>query len=158
MRGRRGRDHMAEFGESILYMPLRGDVSDKRKAKANLEARFQDGVFLGLGDRSDEIIVHGAEGIRKARTIRRRCEGERWRKDELLGITGTPLQPNPGETDARIRTRMEPGLAVENTMGQPVTQQDVARELGQQRPFYMMRHDVRTIASRIGYTQDCKGC
>ena len=65
---------MAEFGESIMYIPLRGDVADIRRAKINLEPRFADGVFLGLADRSDEIIVWGQEGIRKARTIRRRIE------------------------------------------------------------------------------------
>ena len=49
----------------------------------------------------------GPEGIRRARTIRRRPEEEKYNKEELLGVTGTPLQPNPGEGDQRIRTRME---------------------------------------------------
>ena len=53
---------MAEFGECILYMPLRGNVADQRRAKINLEPRFLDGIFLGLTDRSDEIIVWGPEG------------------------------------------------------------------------------------------------
>ena len=70
-RGRKGRDHMAELGESVLYIPLRGDLGEKRKAKIEMEPRFKDGVFLGLSDRSDEIIVHCSEGIRKARTIKR---------------------------------------------------------------------------------------
>ena len=29
IRGRRGRDLMAEFGECILYLPLRGNIDDK---------------------------------------------------------------------------------------------------------------------------------
>ena len=111
IRGRRGRDLMAEFAESILYIPLRGDVGDKRNAKANLEPRFLNGIFLGLTDRSDEIIVYGAEGIRKARTIKRRPEEEMWRKEEVLAVTGTPLQPNPSSEDTRIRTKMNPGVA-----------------------------------------------
>ena len=57
LRGRRGRDQVAEFGESVLYIPLRGDLSEKREAKINLEPRFKDGIFLALTDRSDEIIV-----------------------------------------------------------------------------------------------------
>merc|ERR1711994_266871 len=81
IRGSRGRDVMAEFAESVLFIPLRGDISDSRKAKVNLEPRFQDGVFLGLSDRSDEILVWCKEGIRKARTIRRRINEERFRKD-----------------------------------------------------------------------------
>ena len=58
-RGRRGKDHMVEFGESILYIPLRGDLSDRRIAKVELEPRFLDGIFLGLTHRSDEAIVWG---------------------------------------------------------------------------------------------------
>ena len=71
---------MAEFGESIMYIPLRGDVADIRRAKINLEPRFADGVFLGLADRSDEIIVWGKEGIRRlaqfAGALEKRCGGK----------------------------------------------------------------------------------
>ena len=98
---------MAVFGESILYIPLRGDLADKRRAKIEMEPRFQDGVFLGLTHRSDEIIIWGQEGIRKARTIRRRPETEQFDAKQLLAVRGTPLQPNPGENDTRIHTRME---------------------------------------------------
>ena len=66
---------MAEFGESILYMPLRGDLADRRRAKADLEPRYVDGIFLGLTDRSDDIIVWGAEGVRKARSISQEGRG-----------------------------------------------------------------------------------
>ena len=30
IRGRRGRSVMAVFGESVMYIPLRGDLADKR--------------------------------------------------------------------------------------------------------------------------------
>ena len=96
---------MAEFGESVLYIPLRGDEADRRKAKIDLEPRFLNGIYLGLLDRSDEIVVWGPEGVRKARTIRRRPDGERWRPDEVFAIRGTPLMPNPGSEESRIRTK-----------------------------------------------------
>ena len=67
-------------------MPLRGDLADRRRAKVDMEPRYVDGIFLGLTDRSDDIIVWGAEGVRKARSIRRRAEGERWRPEELLSV------------------------------------------------------------------------
>ena len=78
--------------------------------------------------------------------------------EALLAVQGTPLQPNPGSTDARITTRLEPGLANSEVIGDPITKQEVARELGEQRPFYFMREDVRTIALKIGYTDRCPGC
>ena len=61
----------------FLFIPLKGDTDAKRVAKINLEPRFQRGVFLGLTDRGDEIIVAGQDGIRKARAIRRQPEEER---------------------------------------------------------------------------------
>ena len=101
----------------------------------------------------------GAEGIRKARAIRRREEGERWRPEEILAVRGTPLQPPPGTDDQRIRTRMEPGIANPQLIGDPVTKEEVSQELGQARhPFHLMRTDVREAAKRIGYTMNCKGC
>ena len=48
IRGRRGRDLMAEFAESVLYIPLRGDVADKKSAKVNLEPRFLNGVCFRI--------------------------------------------------------------------------------------------------------------
>ena len=79
IRGRRGRDNFAEFGEKVMYMPLRGDSSDKKRAKIELEPRFLYGVYLGLHDRTDEIMVWNEdEGIRKARTIKRFPEGQRF--------------------------------------------------------------------------------
>ena len=139
-------------GENVFYIPLRGDISDQRKAKINLEPRFIHGVFLGLTDRSDELIVWGPEGLRKARTIRRRPEEERFSEEAVLAVRGTPLQPNPGEGDTRIRTRMEPGIAVPEVIGDPVTKEDIREEMGEQIPFYLTR------ASVIGYTKGCPGC
>ena len=73
-------------------------------------------------------------------------------------MTGTPLQPNPSHEDARIKTRMEPGVATPVIVGDPVTQQDVKAALGEQRPFYLMRADVREAAKKIGFTEGCAGC
>ena len=55
-------------------------------------------------------------------------------------------------------TKMIPGLANTDVIGDPITKQDVAREMGEKRPFYMMRASVREVARNIGYTKDCPGC
>ena len=73
-------------------------------------------------------------------------------------MKGTPLQPNPGSEDGRIRTRMEPGVAVSDVIGDPVTTQEVRATLGEQRPFYLLRANVREAAKVIGYTEGCRGC
>ena len=81
-----------------------------------------------------------------------------WNKEAVLAVKGTPLQPNPGSEDTRIKTRMEPGVATPVVVGDPVTQQDVKAALGEQRPFYLMRADVREAAKKIGFTEGCAGC
>ena len=89
--------------------------------------------------------------------MRRRPEEEMWNRDAVLAVTGTPLQPNPGQDDTRIKTRMEPGVANEEVVGDPVTKEEVREAVGEQRPFYMMRSAVRETAEKIGYTDGCKG-
>ena len=42
LRWRRSRGVVAEFGKSVLYIPLRGDIKAKKSAKIDLELRFQD--------------------------------------------------------------------------------------------------------------------
>ena len=151
IRGRKGRDIMAEFGEYVHYMPLRGDVDDKRQAKADMAPRFIYGVFLGLSDRSDELVVFNkTEGVRKARTIRRLPDEQRWNRDALLEVQGSPLLPNPGQSDHRIRTKMDPGIPEKDDLHAPITKEEIAREAGESRPFYLMRSDVRQASKTIG--------
>ena len=48
---------------------------------------------------------------------------------------------------------MAPGVADDRVVGDPVTKEEVAKEMGQHRhPFHFMRADVREVAKRIGYT------
>ena len=125
----------------------------------DFEPRFLNGVFLSLHDRSDEILVYGPEGVRKARTIRRRPEDEQWKIEEVLAVRGTPLRPNPTSEDQRIRTKMDPGLSTNAVVGDPVTKEEIATEVcGSQRRFRLLRKEVRAAAERIGYTQGCPGC
>ena len=81
-----------------------------------------------------------------------------WNKKEVLAVRGTPLQPHPNSDDNRIRTKMIPGLATTEVIGDPVTAQDIKEEVGGGRPFYFMRADVKIVASKIGYTDNCAGC
>ena len=79
--------------------------------------------------------------------------------DKVLEVRGSPLQPNPGSEDTTIRTKMTPGVASDRVVGDPVTKEEVAKELGQHRhPFHLMRKDVQEVAKKIGYTLGCKGC
>ena len=58
LQGGRSVKPLAEFGESILYKPLstKGDTVDK------LEARLEEGIWLGVEPRTGEIRVGTASG------------------------------------------------------------------------------------------------
>ena len=81
---------IAQFGEKILYQPL--------KLSSHPEARMDDkrieGIFSGIRMRSDEVI--GTEGgVVKARTIKRLPEEQKWDKEFLREMLGTPRTPAP---------------------------------------------------------------
>ena len=73
-RGRHGRDILAEFAECVHFMPLRGNIADKKQAKINFEARFMDGVFLGLRTESSEVLIGTKMGVFKARSVKMKPE------------------------------------------------------------------------------------
>ena len=56
-----------------------------------MEDTFLDGIFLGMGLRSDEILFGTARGVIKTRTLRRRVEEEQW--DEKFRCHQTDVLP-----------------------------------------------------------------
>ena len=59
---------LPHFAEKILFMSER---------VARVEPRWEDGIFLGVSDRSDELHVGTERGMHKVRTVRRREATER---------------------------------------------------------------------------------
>ena len=74
-------------------------VGKKRK---KLDARFLPGIFVGLADRSDELIVATPAGCFKARTVRRLTISDRKDPEFLKMIKGVPwcLEPS-GSTEIK---------------------------------------------------------
>ena len=91
-RGSKSIRNIAQFGEKILYKPLK--LSGHHRG--NMEDTFLDGIFLGMRLRSDEILVGTARGVIKTRTLRRRVEKEQWDNEFAKTIKGEPRQPVPG--------------------------------------------------------------
>ena len=64
IRGSMSSRNNAQFGEKILYKPLK--LSGHHRG--NMEDTFLDGIFLVMRLRSDEILVGTARGVIKTRT------------------------------------------------------------------------------------------
>ena len=86
------RKALPGFGECVKYLPL----ARERGTKDALDDRMKDGIFVGIQDRSDECIVLTKDGATKARTLRRRPPSQRFQKELLEAVKGTPWEPTPG--------------------------------------------------------------
>ena len=68
------------------------------KGVASVEPRWEDGIFLGVSDRSDELDVGTKRGLHKVRTVRRREATER---DDLTFLNSVSARPWDGHKKVR---------------------------------------------------------
>ena len=92
IRGSKSNRNIAQFGEKILYKPLK--LSGHHRG--NMEDNFLHDIFLGVRLRSDEILIGTTRGVIKTRTLRRRVEEEQWDNEFAGSIKGEPRQLVPG--------------------------------------------------------------
>ena len=59
--GKPYRRQLVEFGERLCFMPIR--PGGARQAK--LDPKWQDGAFIGIRDRSDEMLIMTPSGVYK---------------------------------------------------------------------------------------------
>ena len=72
-KGRKYARAIAEFGECVIYCRLGSKGIDK------LDERWEEGIWLGSKDESDEILIGTEKGVVKARAVRRKAGfEERW--------------------------------------------------------------------------------
>ena len=62
--------------------------------QARLDPKWQDGAFIGIRDRSDEMLIMTTSGVHKASDVLRRPELERWDFEFLMTLKCTPWNPN----------------------------------------------------------------
>ena len=86
-KGTKSSQPLAEFGELVLFRQLRERESGRTE---KFEPRLEDGVYLGVEDRSGESRVGTAYGVVKARDARRKPNNEQWCASAMRGFVGTP--------------------------------------------------------------------
>ena len=80
-KGKPYRRQLARFSENILYLP-------SGKLQSRLHDRWMEGLYYGLQDASDEILVGTQEGVMKARSFKvdlPRCL-DRWTCQEFTNF------------------------------------------------------------------------
>jgi hypothetical protein len=142
VKGRASRRSVGVFGEKVWYKPTHG------KSKT-LDYVLEEGIFLGVQDRSDEALIGVTNGVVKCRDIRRQSEERRWDAELVLAIRTTPGQPTAGSGDMRVKTYISPGLE-DSSIPLPPT----VRIGHGSRRVKLLRQDFE----RAGLTIGCNGC
>ena len=145
-RGRRYARPTCEFGEAVLYMPL------KAARPGKLEARFRHEMFCGLL-RSGESIIGTDEGMLRARTVHRVPTQDRWKPEAVLRLKGFLYAPNgEGEAPIGIQVDLPPRVPSNNGLS-PQDAEVVGRASGPRR-VYIRKQDVEQFGATVG----CVGC
>ena len=99
-RGERYLRELPDFGECVWHLKPESASVNK------LESRWENEIFVGIREESNEILVMTKEGVIKVMTFKRRPEGERWNLEELANGKGLPWEPIPGREGIGIKSRV----------------------------------------------------
>ena len=86
-KGKRFNRELPEIGECIHYLRPGSNKDDK------LVTKWEDGIFAGIREESNELYVMTGEGVIKIRTYLRRSEEERWNREQFDKGRGGPWEP-----------------------------------------------------------------
>ena len=91
-RGSKCNKPIVMFGERILYMPLKTATVHQNKA----EPKMEEGIWLGINARTEEVLVGTRKGVIKCRDVHRVPEDKRCDAKLIHEMQGTTWQPVPG--------------------------------------------------------------
>ena len=105
------------------------------------DERWEEGIWLGLRDESDEILIGTNKGVVRARSVRRRANfEERWNLNQFNNMKGTPWEPIPGINSTEIKSKVN---LEERTRDQIFNEREEGEEeLQQYRRASIKRKDV----------------
>ena len=150
--GKTWKQGLPEFGETVLYQPLKGE-----RSASKLDARFEDGVFLGIQEGSAMKYIGTTMGVVRAWTVKRRPESERFEAEIFDSMVGVPWELVPpsvaGMKDRGMRQGISMDLPVDGL-------EDEAAEEHKSKGYaprgLYIRRDVEL--AEFGYTANCDGC
>ena len=133
-RGRKFDKVLPEFGECVMYLK-----TPQHKGREKLEPRWESGVYLGVHDRSQELIIGTPDGAIKAHEFRRKgSHEERWNMEEITVMKGLPWQPDPNTASLEVQSRIIVAMSLPDPGEREVdTRLIIARGIAVKRSEYM---------------------
>ena len=143
-KGKPYRRELPEFGECVHYMPL------KRGKKLKLEPRFRDGVFLGIREDGDEMMIGTPDGVIRSDTETQKPDSMKWDAVQLDGVIGLPWKPVPGSEVMTVPAHILP----------PEARQEILPTVSAAPHVYVPKSVYLRKAEfdKCGYTYGCRGC
>ena len=86
--GKACKDVIVEVGEEVYYRVTDVDTG-------SLDGRWESGIWLGIRWKSREHHIGTAAGVIKSYAIERKPLEDRWSKETVEAIVGTPWRPQP---------------------------------------------------------------
>ena len=137
------------WSEKLLYLPA-------GKRTSRIRDKWLPGVFLGVIDRSDELMIGTTEGVIKARSWKRLTLPERSDSAFFLKCIGTPWEPvpsQPGLADVPITTHISAPLTLPREELPPPAPAEPTPKTA--RRTYIRKDEE---LKNFGYTPGCLGC
>ena len=144
LNGKASKSSLCEFGEKVNYMPLKTDAP-----RSSFAERYKTGIWLGINERNSEVYIGTKEGtVVGSRSIIRIPEADRWDKQLVEGIKGTPW--NLHATDDLPTVVFAEDTARTEAAPLPIPKMDTPVP----RRMQINRKDL----DEYGYTDGCAGC
>ena len=148
-RGRKCRIPVVAFGEKVWYKELRTGKERKNK----FESEWEEGIWMGHYRESNEMIIGTKQGAIRAYAIKRRTADERWDKDMIKAIKGTPQQLDPSRPGLNVPIKINFEPLVEVYPEEKFVDQDADKG----RQIRRMKI-TQEILNKYGYTEGCDSC
>ena len=151
-KGRPYKRKLPPFAEAVMYLR----VAEKRM-RQKFEDRWNTGIYLGLVERSNMVVVGTLNGVVKVNCIKRLPMNQAKDPELLKSIRGYPWRLTPGDV------QNEPGEVPTVVASEPfVPEDELPPRLPREREAEVAPRRVyirRNVELRkYGFTQGCRGC
>jgi hypothetical protein len=112
------KSELVPFGETVLFMMQR-DIAKVTGRPRKADAVMHRGIWLGRTDEADDCLIGTAQGITRARTVRRLEAGKNHDKDLFSKLAGTPWNPKPSDAPPVVKEKRVAPPVLEMPIGEP---------------------------------------
>lgn len=153
--GRTWKVRLPEFAETVWFQPLKGE-----RSRGKLEAKFEEGIFLGLQEGTAMKCIGTPSGVVRCWTIKCRPGDERWNQDLMQVLVGLPwqLKPRLEQVERGLDLPAQIEVDLPSQRGEDTEEDNAAKARAKQyqpRGIYIRRH---IELEEYGYTDVCDGC